>query len=176
MCWTFSNPGMVKRILSEPVFVDLLTSPGTGAGTTNLFEVPARRVHRLAESNPWNRFLGSWNFTNSGSEFIIFSTCAANATAARISALSAAMTPSMGLKSTKIKISEIFFHMLCCTVSCSRSGRDEHETEKMLTGRRKPINESEWGVTKQTRKRICRKFEKTFLKWGDSDRLETIVI
>ncbi len=33
--------------------------PAWRAGSTNKVIVPAARLHRLAESIPWNRFLGS---------------------------------------------------------------------------------------------------------------------
>jgi hypothetical protein len=45
--------------------------PTWRVGTTTLFDVPARQVtvHRLAESIPWNRFLGSLNvYQHAGSD------------------------------------------------------------------------------------------------------------
>jgi hypothetical protein len=35
--------------------------PAWRAGTTTIFVVPPTKLHRLAKSMPWNRFLGSLN-------------------------------------------------------------------------------------------------------------------
>jgi hypothetical protein len=69
--WKLGNNGGIctTRLcqLSEPVFVNLLRSRGIdsqpgGSGTKTLFVVPARaRLHKLAETIPRNRFLGSLN-------------------------------------------------------------------------------------------------------------------
>jgi hypothetical protein len=41
--------------------------PAWRAGTPTLFDALARKLHRLAESISWNRFLGSLGYKNSGS-------------------------------------------------------------------------------------------------------------
>ncbi len=63
---SFSKIQFLPPCISEPVFVNLLRSPGTDyhawrAGTPTLFVVPSRQATQVAESIPRNRFLGSLN-------------------------------------------------------------------------------------------------------------------
>jgi hypothetical protein len=79
-CWAYSTPLPVDSLSpflifnSEAVFINLLRSPGIDsqpwrACTPTLLVVPARWLHRLAESIPRNRFLGSINVYKYGSAF-----------------------------------------------------------------------------------------------------------
>ncbi len=69
----FQGPILSIPLQTEPVFVNLFKEPRNPFPAWRpvrqlyLMYQPAR-LHRLAESIPWNRFLGSLNvFTNSGS-------------------------------------------------------------------------------------------------------------
>jgi hypothetical protein len=58
-------------ITTEPEFVNLLRSPGTDSQPVGPLRQPyltyrAARLHRLAESIPWNRFLDSLKFYKVG--------------------------------------------------------------------------------------------------------------
>jgi hypothetical protein len=62
----------MRDINPEPVFANLLVSPGIDSQFGGQVRQPyltygPARLHRLAESVLWNRFLGSLNVTNSGS-------------------------------------------------------------------------------------------------------------
>ncbi len=62
--WEFCLPFMCicgARFCKPPFKVPRNRYPAWRTGTTTLFVIPARQVtlHRLAESIPWNRFLGS---------------------------------------------------------------------------------------------------------------------
>ncbi len=73
--WAFVNNRPLTSSLAfqnpEPVFVNLLRSPGIDSQpggpvrNTYLSHRPSR-LHRLAASFPWNRFLGSVNFHKYG--------------------------------------------------------------------------------------------------------------
>jgi hypothetical protein len=61
-----SIPPRYGACRAEPVFVDLLRSPGidfqhSGPARQPYLSYRPARLHRLAKSIPWNRFLGSIN-------------------------------------------------------------------------------------------------------------------